>query len=433
MVRAVFFVLVGFALAFMVSTAASQDSDSRQRFRAVNPDSSLAGYRNPTIAGPGSAEGTLEFDSQEKKSQKGILPVRLMAPWYAKKAQINERYGLQFGLNYQLVYAWASAGITPESETQSASGVVNIPISWTPIGRNSRNKGTFTIAFENRHVYGFDVSPQNLAFETGTILPTAVKFGDVPFRVLVMHYYQALFDGRFGFVVGKIAADDYFSHHQLMHPFLNYLGFGSIISPSGNWINPGFGIAAGVAIKQQFFIKAGLLDADGDPFNNSEVFDFGNDFWDGRFTSIVEAGWAPSHDERYAKRAAITAWHTDPHDSFEEGYGVAFAGNWTVGERWVPILLAGASNGKGISVLAERTLTLGLGYNFAHHDVFGSSFNWTRPPGGLRDQYTTELYYRFYLSERMAFTPNIQWVINPSLNTAESSMIYLQIRARFDV
>jgi hypothetical protein len=30
-------------------------------------------------------------------------------------------------------------------------------------------------------------------------------------------------------------------------------------------------------------------------------------------------------------------------------------------------------------------------------------------------------------------TPNIQWAINPALNTAERSMVYLQIRARFDI
>ncbi len=78
-------------------------------------------------------------------------------------------------------------------------------------------------------------------------------------------------------------------------------------------------------------------------------------------------------------------------------------------------------------------MTLGLGHNSAHHDVYGASFNWLSPPGGLRDQFTTELFYRFYLTERAAFTPNIQWVIDPSLNSAESQMVYLQIRARFDI
>lgn len=418
--------------AVVISITTGQETD-RGGYRAIFADSSRAGYRNDTFGGPASSEATLEFDDQEKKARvAGILPVRLMAPWYAWKAGINKRYGLEFGLTYQIVYAWASAGITPESETQTASGVLNIPISWTPIGRGSKDRGVFTIVFENRHVYGFNVSPQNLAFETGTILPTAVKFGDVPSRILVMHYSQNLFNRRVGFVIGKIATDDYFSHHQLMHPFLNYLGFGSIISPAGNWINPGFGIATGVRITRQLYFKAGLHDADGDQFKE-EFLDFGNDFWEGRFTTLAEVVWVPSWDQSYVKRAAITAWHTDPHDGFEEGYGIAFAGNWTVGKRWVPILLAGASNGKGLNVLAERTVTLGLGYNFLSHNVFGGSFNWTRPPGGLRDQYTTELFYRFYLTERAAFTPNIQWVINPSLNTAESSMVYLQIRARFDI
>ena len=152
------------------------------------------------------------------------------------------------------------------------------------------------------------------------------------------------------------------------------------------------------------------------------------------FVLAISVGTAHAQGAGGVDAAAIAKELRNPNnDSFEEGYGAAFAGNWTVGERWVPFLLAGASNGKGISVLAERTLTLGLGYNLPTYDVFGASFNWTRPPGGLRDQYTTELYYRFYLAERAAFTPNIQWVINPSLNTAESSIVYLQMQARFDI
>jgi porin len=95
--------------------------------------------------------------------------------------------------------------------------------------------------------------------------------------------------------------------------------------------------------------------------------------------------------------------------------------------------MIGASKGKVLDVLAERTITLGLGYNARNFNTLGTSVNWTRPPGDLRDQYNTEIFYRFYLNERIAFTPNIQWVINPSLNTAESQMVYLQIRARLDI
>jgi porin len=81
--------------------------------------------------------------------------------------------------------------------------------------------------------------------------------------------------------------------------------------------------------------------------------------------------------------------------------------------------------------VAEKTVTAGTGYRFHSQDVLGSSFSWVAPPGDLRSQYTTEVYLRIYLSGALAITPNLQWVINPSLNTGVSSMTYFQIRTRF--
>jgi hypothetical protein len=63
---------------------------------------------------------------------------------------------------------------------------------------------------------------------------------------------------------------------------------------------------------------------------------------------------------------------------------------------------------------------------------------YTRGPAGARNfvrRATCRLVERFYINlwTKDAFTPNIQWVIDPALNTAENQMVYLQIRARFDI
>jgi porin len=75
-------------------------------------------------------------------------------------------------------------------------------------------------------------------------------------------------------------------------------------------------------------------------------------------------------------------------------------------------------------------VTGGIGFRFKSHDILGVSLNWTHPPdGALRDQYTAEAYYRFNLTEHLAVTPDLQWVINPSLNTDVGSLIYFGLRA----
>lgn len=392
-------------------------------------DTTAGRFHQQGLGGPASPGATLEKDDESKKSMIGRLPVVYMAPWFDWKHGINKRHGLQFGANYQATFTSASASLTPDGHTSASGGVLNIPIVWTP-NQHKKNRSVFTLTFEGRHTYSA-MSPQNLAFATGSGLPIATKFGELDFRVWLLHYGQFFLDGRLGVVVGKIAPDDYFTHYQLMHPFLNFLGFSSVISPAGNWMNPGFGVGAGYVTTQIYF-KGAVMDVAGDA-GGSDFLDWGDNFFHGRVQAMAEVGWVPSWESRYSKRLAFTVWHTDAHDGYEEDFGAALTSNWTVAERWVPFLLGGVSKGKAANSLAEATVTLGTGYNFGSHDVLGVSANWNSPAGMARDQYTLEAFYRFYLSERLALSPDVQWVINPSLNSDEDSILYLQLRARIDI
>lgn len=132
------------------------------------------------------------------------------------------------------------------------------------------------------------------------------------------------------------------------------------------------------------------------------------------------------------QRFAVTLFHNDEHEGSEENYGAALATNWTFG-RWVPFVLAGVGNGEGANTLAKTLATAGVGHLLRTHDYLAASVNWTRPPGsGLRDQYTFELFYRIYLSERLAITPDVQWVIKPALNPSTNSILLFGVRARID-
>jgi len=305
-------------------------------------------------------------------------------------------------------------------------------------GLGKPTRGIFTVQFENRHTLGnYVVTPQNLGFETGSILPTAVKFGRATFRILVMHYSQVIND-RIGIVVGQIAPDDYFSHHALMHPFLNFMNNGGIISPAGNWVNPGFGIAIGAALTENFYAKAMIGDGEGDRFEDGVFLYGGDQFWKGNFTKLAEIGWVPSQEQRYFRRITATVWHTDAFEAstgafFEEAYGATFAANWTLARMWIPFLLAGVSNGKGANVLADFTSTLGLGYAITNHNTAAIAVNWTRPPGSLRDQWTVEAFVRYYVTDKIALTPDLQFIYHPSLNTDVETMAYWGLRGRVDI
>ena len=413
-------------------TAMAQAQERDTTGLAVLADSSLSGYRDP--GGIGSAEtigAQLEIANQETEPFFRI-PIRVFAPWFEAKRKVNDNLGLQFGINYTSVFLWASDGITDASPTSSSGGIIDIPVSWTMVGRESGNTGTFFLKFENRHVYGSDaVAPMFLGFETGSILLPATKVSEFTFRFTEMYWQQSLFKQRLHLIAGKVDPTNYYTFHGLVHPFMNFFGFGSSVTPSANWPNHGFGVMGAVRPTEQLYITAGLHDAGGDPFESGQVLYWGDNFFDGNFFKAVEVGFIPSFNERYFRKISATYWHSDEYEGSERGQGVAFAAHWFFQDRFIPFLLAGFSDGKGANTLARSVVAGGMGFRFLSHDILGVSVNWTNPPDAtLRDQFTTELYYRFNLTEHLAFTPDLQWVINPSLNPAVGSLFYFGIRAR---
>jgi len=233
------------------------------------------------------------------------------------------------------------------------------------------------------------------------------------------------------FVAGKVDPTNYYTFHGLIHPFMNYYSYAFSVSPTANWPNQGAGvIVSGLDKSKRFYLMAGLHDAGGDPFEDGEWLYFGDNFFDGKFFSAVEVGYTPSFEERYFKKVSATYWHSDAYEGSEEGQGVAFASHWFLEERYIPFFLAGFSDGKGANTIAKNTVSAGMGFRFKSHDILGIGLNWTDPAGGLRDQYTAEVYYRFYLTEHLAVTPDFQFIVDPALNPDKSTLSYFGIRGR---
>lgn len=421
------------SLALLVQPAHALES-KRSGF-GILADSSLSGYDDRGgIGGPTNIDAQLEVDNQVSEPYFRV-PIRVFQSWFAKKKEINEKYGVRYGLNYTAVYLTASEGITDSSQTNAASGIIDIPVSWLLAGKESGNRSTLAFKFENRHNYSSTkVPPMFLGFETGSMLLPATKVNEFSFRFPELYWQQVLFASKLHFVVGKVDPTNYYTFHGLIHPFMNFFGYGASVSASANWPNQGFGVIASVlpTKKKDFYIMAGLHDAGGDPFKDGQVLYWGDNFFDGKFFKAVEVGFVPTFEERYFKKVSITYWHSDEYPGSAEGDGIAIASHWFFQEKWVPFLLAGFSDGNGANTLAKSIISTGLGRRFKSHDLVGFNLNWMRPPGtGLRDQYTAELYYRFYLTEHLELTPDLQYVKDPSLNPGVSSLWYFGLRSRF--
>jgi len=84
----------------------------------------------------------------------------------------------------------------------------------------------------------------------------------------------------------------------------------------------------------------------------------------------------------------------------------------------------------------QKSVSLGFAYQpVPGSDVLGVGFNWSEPNEStfsprLRDQYSAEVYYRFNLTPRFAITPDLQLLLNPTLDPERDLIWVFGVRAR---
>ena len=156
----------------------------------------------------------------------------------------------------------------------------------------------------------------------------------------------------------------------------------------------------------------------------------------GKFWTAVEVGYAPNFNERYFKKISVTYWNSAAYTNtsdveIESGQGVAVSAHWFFKERFIPFARFGISNGNGENAFYKADVQLGHGYRFLNYDILGFSVSWNQPNiSGVKDQITSELFYRINVTAHLEFTPSVQYIANPTFNPNQSSLLYFGIRGR---
>jgi porin len=422
-----------FSLIFFQSSLAKEKSGLE-----VLADTSFSGYKNTDyMGGPKTVGAQLEVDNQAKAFYFRI-PIRYMKPWYDWKAELNKDLGLQIGVNYTTVFIASSAGISKSSRKNSSGGIFDIQLGWNLVGRESgKNKGTLFLKINSRHAYEEYTPPMfHGIFESGYYGLPAVGYNDYTTRILELNWQQSLFNDKVNFVVGKVDPTNYFNFHGIIVPWQHFLGYGASVSGTVNWPNQGVGLIASYKFSDQVYAMAGLTDSYGDLFEDDQFLHMGDNFFDGNFFKAIEVGYVPSMPERYFRKISITYWNTDaytnPSDAnIASGEGVAVSAHWFFEEKYIPYARFAFSNGNGENAFYKKDFQIGHGYRFRSHDILGIGLSWaeTNIPD-VKDQYTAEIFYRFNLTAHLEITPDLQYIINPTFNSNESSLLYYGIRGR---
>lgn len=174
-----------------------------------------------------------------------------------------------------------------------------------------------------------------------------------------------------------------------------------------------------------FYALGSIADANADP--SSPDLDV---FSDGELFKSIELGYTSDFDRIYFDNVHFTFWHSDAADdgSRREDYGATFSAAWFVENKWMPFFRAGTS--KGRAALYENSISVGVGYFARNTDLAGIGLNWAEADGIEGDQKTLEAFYRFSISPGLQITPSVQYIRDPLLNTAASSITLWGLRAR---
>ena len=289
------------------------------------------------------------------------------------------------------------------------------------MGRGTKNVGMLTFRVEYRDLlWSADVPPSKFAGQIGSSAMVGTGFSDFKWQFRELAWRQSLYSGGLRLVFGKISAVAWANGHVMSSPKRGFQNLTLLSSLSKPAPGRGLGLVTGVIIpKKKLAIVGGIHDANAKSANNP--FDT-IDQWE--FYKYLELRWYPGGQERHkVDHVRLQFWHQDERAEagVPSGQGVTFVASRLFGGWFMPAVFGGKSDGDASLMKTDVGVIMGFARHTRHYkatrDVIGLGVSWGEPANeALREQTNVELFYRFQLVEHIAFTPSVQYIINPAFN-----------------
>ena len=334
---------------------------------------------------------------------------------------MSDRLGLAVGVDYSLLNQFSSFSTT---DTQAASGIFRLFGTWRLFGSIFKNSGHFVYRVENRHLIGSGITPRDLGFDGGSSLSTAT-FKRFNWGVTSLYWKQMFSGGRYVYAVGKMDPGDFSDVYLGLTAYKAFMGDAYFNNPTVSLPQQGFGLIGAAGITDNWYVAGGLHDANGSPTE----LGFDTFFEVREYYSWIEAGWRKAGTGVLDGQSVhVNLWRQDARESAgtDETWGITFSANpvFDGPVRWSPFLRAGYSEHDG-GQLVRFMVAGGVGAIVRDSDLVGLATSWSGPPdSSLRNQVTTEAFYRLQLTQNLQVSPSFQFTINPS-QTVETDALWV--------
>lgn len=349
----------------------------------------------------------------------------IFSPYYRLKSSMKETFGLEFGADYTTLAQYST--YTESGDDMGFSQVLRVLGTLRPPDPTILEGGRLVWKMETRNSLGGNPAPRDMSFDTGTALGTA-NFKELRYWGVTDLYWRQRFQGgKYAFVVGHMDAGDWADQYPLLNAWTSFMNDAFYNNPTEAIPKRGFGLVGQIFSEGNLYLMAGIHDANGkdgklDP----------SSFFDGReYFTWAEFGLREGFDVSSRRNAHVHFWHQDALEEAgtEESWGGIFTHSYTTRNDNVIFVRAGLSDGDAPPM--RRFIGGGISFQPFGRDTLGIATSWGSPPDrSLRDQVTSELFYRLQVTRNFSISPDFQLIYQPSFASGKDWVFLPGIRAR---
>ena len=403
-----------------------------QPVQAQEDKRSQAGYEDvPDFGGP-------ESVTQELKRADELREAPYDSPFFDGyfdwKRQIQEDYGVSFGLHFYGLYQKASDSLAGRDD-DAMGNIFRFLGNWTLWNKGNGDLGRIEWRLESRSDWFGLQAPGSLGGATGiaALAPGFAYADDFDMDLAVINWTQGFANGKAGYAAGRLSFDVYLDAFPFQTFSRGFINRSFVLNPT--LPTTGVGALGGVVkgfVTDNIWLGAQIYDANA----VSGEFDF-DTVQEGEWLKAIEFGYTPSFGRRKTHLVQFTYWDKDSRSAagVSSGSGWAVSAAWRLNDTYFPFVRFGHSDG-GAGVAAEDAVSAGVEIARPQGEVWSIGAGWARPSEdtygpGLDNETALEMSYKFPISKNFSLLPDAQIIFNPANNPGESSIWVIGVRAIF--
>jgi len=388
-----------------------------------------AGYSDvPEFGGP---EGVTSSLKRADELRDSLYDWPFFDGYFDWKRQIQDDYGVSFGLHFYGLYQKANTSLTGRDD-DAFGNIFRFLGNWTLWKQDNGNLGRIEWRLESRSdMFGFQ-APGSLGSATGiaALVPGFAYSDNFDLDLAVINWTQGFSNGTAGYAVGRLAFDVYLDAFPFQTFSKGFLNRSFILNPT--MPTTGVGAIGGVVkgfVTDNIWLGAQLHDANA----ASGSFDF-DTVQEGEWLKAVDIGYTPSFGQRKTHLIQFTYWDKDERTlagvSSGSGWGVSAA--YQLNDTYFPFVRFGHSDGGGVA--AEDAISAGVQITHPRGEIWTMGVGWAKPSEetfgpGLDNETVLEMSYKFQIAKNFSLTPDAQVIFNPANNPGKDSIWVIGVRA----